>query len=494
MSAIYTPSEWQSEFHSLRTHEALGAGSAGPGKTTCLRFEFLEQLFTEDRRARLSGDEPERIEPMTSKGWWLYLRRTNGMLEQELERTHQAFSQLCPKLKIRNDPSGGRTYVFPPSGYRYQLGACCDIGDYQKFMSNEYTGVAFDEAVQFDHEQYDQITSRVRTADQVLVGMLKRRAMSNPMMELDSSSSFIVREPDWVRRRFVDPAPEGRRILTRWIEMDDGERLPWTSIYLPARLSDNPDAMFRRDYELTLKTKPKHICEALLRGDWYVSVGGYYSDTFDPAVHVVRPFRIPKSWGRFRSMDWGYKTFGAVLWWAVDAEDNWIIEREFTFKGLKADEAAREVKAIEIEMGLWDGRLDRSTITGPADTQLWEERGDVGKTKGEIFEEAGVPWTKCDKNQQNAGEAISGKLKDRRGGVPGLVIFESCTRTIMDMKLVRCDMRNPNKPADSGVLHWHDAVMYGANYASRGVISPFDDERDEEPKRTVSRGRTGFGW
>ena len=128
--AIYTPSEWGTEFHSARAHELLGAGAAGPGKTYALRADFLPQLKLEDYRARLPEHDPRHIDPGSSKGWWLYLRRTNNMLAQEIVHTEQMFRRLCPEVTWRGDESGGRTYVFPPSGFRYQLGAMHDIGAY----------------------------------------------------------------------------------------------------------------------------------------------------------------------------------------------------------------------------------------------------------------------------------------------------------------------------------------------------------------------------
>ena len=218
----YVPSEWGRRFHSKRVHELLGAGCAGPGKTYTLRGDFLPQLKVEHDRTKLDSYHPDFLAPGTSVGWWLYLRRTNNMLEQEIERTQQIFKRICPAVHWKNDASGGRTYTFPPSGYKYQLGAMHDIGDYQRYMSNEYTGIALDELVQFDEEQYDQVTTRVRTSDHVLVEMLRRVSMSNPLMEFDEKASFVVRDPEWVRRRFIDPAPEGEVILSRRIDMDDG--------------------------------------------------------------------------------------------------------------------------------------------------------------------------------------------------------------------------------------------------------------------------------
>ncbi len=43
----YTPSAWGAAYHSLPYDQVLGAGSAGPGKTTVLIWEPLAQIITE---------------------------------------------------------------------------------------------------------------------------------------------------------------------------------------------------------------------------------------------------------------------------------------------------------------------------------------------------------------------------------------------------------------------------------------------------------------
>ena len=48
-------------------------------------------------------------------------------------------------------------------------------------LVNAQTAIYFDELTAFNEEQYDQITTRLRSSDAVLGTMLKVRSMSNPM-------------------------------------------------------------------------------------------------------------------------------------------------------------------------------------------------------------------------------------------------------------------------------------------------------------------------
>ena len=43
---------------------------------------------------------------------------------------------------------------------------------------------------------------------------------------------------------------------------------------------------------------------------------------FSEKRHVVKPFKIPDNWVRFRSMDWGSAKPYAVGWYAVDYDGN----------------------------------------------------------------------------------------------------------------------------------------------------------------------------
>ena len=92
---IYKASKWGEEFAALPYDEVLGAGSAGPGKTTVLIMEPLAQMVMEDQRTR-NPDHPYALPPGGSVGWALHLRRTLPMLEQTLVRAQRIFPQIDP--------------------------------------------------------------------------------------------------------------------------------------------------------------------------------------------------------------------------------------------------------------------------------------------------------------------------------------------------------------------------------------------------------------
>lgn len=487
MSEIYRPSKWQSEFHALPHDEALGAGSAGPGKTEALLMEPLAQIVAEHKRCE-NPEHPHHMRWGDSTGHWLYLRRQAVDLDQTWSRLLRVLPRIDPNVKIR---VSDRTFEFS-SGFKYELGHCKDKDDWSQYYSKQFTGVSWDELVQFEQVQWTQINSRVRSYDPVLRPMMKIRAMSNPI------GGVKVENPFWVRDYFVEDAPEGRRTMKKKLVMPDGEIVWKTRIYLPARLSDNPNPEFVREYTKKLIDLPSHLRRALFDGDWYVVAGSFFADSWNPRLHVCRPFKIPDDWPRFRSMDWGFKAPGCIHWYALDPEGTLWVERELTFQNKTATEVAGFVKDVEKEMGLWSKY--RSGITGPADTQLWERRGETGMSKAQEFAKEGVLWQKADKrSRQRNAEHIVKRLRDHRNETqtPGLVIFDTCRKLISTLPSIQAEEGNPEIPADGGNDHWFDSLSYGCAYASRGHVgmTPLmsDDEEDEYHGRDDNRGRYGYG-
>lgn len=369
-------------------------------------------------------------------------------------------------------------------------------------MVNAQTSVAFDELVQFEEDQYENITSRVRSSDPMLRTMLKVRSASNPFFRREGKVNLSIRDPHWVRKRFVDPHPPGGRIMKRTLKRADGSTTYKTRIYLPATLYDNPDPQFVQDYEATLLDKPAHIRNAMLYGDWYVTPGSHYGDDWDRRIHTCREFRIPSDWRIFRSMDWGFKTHGCVHWWAIDYDGNMFCIREMSFRMKKADAVAQMVKEVEKSMGIWGAR--GSSITGPADTQIWEERGDTGLSKVQEFSSAGVGWVRANKKSRaRNSQHFLIRIKDRRAGVPGIIFFETCTDAIKTIPGIQSDPHDPDAPAEGGDDHWHDSVLYACSYASTKNVGSSrdmckkrlaDDDNDDEPDFALStRGKYGYG-
>ena len=495
----YTASDWGNRYHLLPHDEALGAGAAGPGKSTCLLMDANSQIFIEHERCK-NKDHPYYHPWGSSTGWALHLRRTTKMLEQSIMFTQRVFPLLDPQVKWDTQKL---TWTFA-SGYHYQFGHCKDPDDWLNYFSSAYTHIGFDELVQFEQEQYEQIKSRVRSDDPILMKMLKVRAMSNPLMTFGKADNVAVTDPHWVRKYFVDPARHGNTTLVKEVLMDDGTKERITRIYLPATLHDNPNKQFAREYERKLQGLKAHQKAALLRGDWYAIAGSYYGEDWNPSLHTCEPFAIPPDWPVFRAMDWGNKAPGCVLWAAMDESGTVYVIREFTFQGKTDAWVAEQIRDIEIQMRLWRGReRGRSLITGPADYQIWEDRGEANvKSKAQTMSELGVNWVRADKRSRRANaERLLNRLREHQSGtlMPGIVFFRTCGNSIRSIPVIPTD-RNGVDPMDGGDDHWHDAVLYLCAYASygrkgvgRARRTNEREDDDDDPRPTERRGQYGYG-
>ncbi len=482
---IYTPSPWGAEFHALDQDEAMGGGSAGPGKSLVLLHDADEQIVVEHARC-----EAKEVQWGASTGWAIHLRREMPRLQQTMDRARRFFPQMDPGVKWSHE---NHMWTFS-SGYKYQFGHLKDNDTYLNYRSNEYTWLGIDEIGEIDSKDiWDELVLRVRSTDPVLSKMRKARAMTNPCA-------------NWVRQLFVDPAPEGRKVFRRKITLEDGTAEYRSRLFLPAKLSDNPDPSFRRQYEANLRDKPAHIRAALLDGNWYVVAGAFFADDWDLGRVVIKPFKIPADWKRFRSGDWGYKQPCVILWWAVSPEGELICYRERTYNGPKAktlmyaDEVAESIKEIEMDAGEWNKMRGRSRLSGPMDCQLWEERGRRGPCMADDMARVGVGWTRATKGRRMAAMQVVRRLK-QRGYLdrPGLMFFEgcqNCIRTIPALGTDNSQEANGEVPLKGPLDHWYDAVSYAvaANMLPAGSGDFFegdDDDYDESP--TANRGNYGYG-
>lgn len=499
----YQPSKWQREFHELTTTEALGGGAAGPGKTETLLMEPIPKVWQEHQRCS-DPNHPFPLEWGHSKGWALFLRRTMPMLLNTLTRAKIRYHSIDPDVKWNEND---HIFTFS-SGYKVQFGHCKDPDSHEGYLGQEYDLILYDELVQFEEEQYNQINKRLRSVDALLRYQLKIRGMTNPLAQQEGMETVRLKNPNWVRDYFVKPAPEGGVIIPKVITLRSGEKVTRTRIYLKATLYDHPDPEFIRIYEADLQDSPEHIRRAYLYGDWDSLQGGYFADVWNARLHVIPSFAIPATWRMWRSMDWGYVAPGCVHWWAMDEDGNVYCVHEYWFKGLTATQVAKRIHVIEKDLGLWPSGQKKSQLTGPADSQLWERRGETAKSKAEEFAAEGIFWVVADKKSRgNAAMRVHQRLKDHDFGTkrPGLMIFSRCQHLIQTLPVMQIDPKSPSgEPMDGGDDHAIDSCFYSCSFASHGIKgipprrAPKDDDAEfdemgDNRRRVASRGRDGYG-
>lgn len=430
-----------------------------------------------------------------SEGWILHLRRTLPRLSETITRSHRIFPLVDPEAKWNEK---NHIWTFS-SGIKYEFGHCKDRTDYNNYLGKQYTYIGWDELVEFNKEQYDFISSRIRTGDNVLRHFLKNRSATNPRLSGNKGEDISIDDPAWVKRHFVDPCPEGKKVLRRKIIRKDGTVEYVTKLYLPATLYDNPDPEFVRQYELQLMSRPKHIRDCYLYGRWDTVIGSHFGEIWNPSVHVCKPFKIPHDWPVFRAGDWGYATSGTVGWYAVHPEGTLYCFYEISFKQKNATEVANMIKYFEEKNKLWDPESG-SKCYGPMDGQLWEQRGSSAMNKYQEMVEVGVDWCKADqKSRETNCEVFTNRLLSHENftKLPGIVFFENCKMSIQTIPALETDVSNLEVPKKGPQDHWYDRNTYAAQYAKQsGLSAPnYKDEThydDEESDMSGGRGSNGY--
>ena len=286
---VWEPNPKQVEFARLpfSVFEGFFGGALGGGKSELLIM--LPILYRLHENNKFLG---------------MFFRRTKSQHDETLFlRAQQLYKHVGGEFNLTKltctFPAGGQirfTYLERDEHARSHDGA-------------EYNYVAFDELTHFSEFQYLYITSRIRRSVGDLPVII--RSASNP----GNIGHY------WVRKRFIEPAKEGGKIL----KDEHGNK----RIFIKSKLTDNPH-LTKNDptYAQRLQMLPEAERKAKIEGDWWVFSGQVFTEFRDEkrigepdnALHVIPPFAIPYYWPRIGALDWGYTANTYFLLAAISPE------------------------------------------------------------------------------------------------------------------------------------------------------------------------------
>lgn len=313
---VWRPTYKQELFLSLPwgVKEGFYAGSAGAGKSDVLLLYPIINRWHEHPKF---------------KG--LFLRRTFPELKNEIiPRSRDYYSAVGGKYN-KND----KTWEFP-SGALIFFGHCEAEDDVHNYDSMQPNYVAFDELTSFSEWQYTYITfERVRRTIDV--------GNELPAIVRSGSNPGNIGHA-WVKKRFIDPYPDGLKILRG----KGGNK----RIFIPATLADNPH--IDPEYSRSLDALPEAERQAKKFGNWTAYEGQVfdefrgrkYSEEPDNALHVVPSFEIPDFWPKIVAIDWGYSAMTYVLYGAISPTKRLYLYREQSFVKEKIEIWASKIKQI----------------------------------------------------------------------------------------------------------------------------------------------------
>jgi hypothetical protein len=260
----------------------------------------------------------------------------------------------------------------------------------------------------------------------------------------------------WVKKRYIEPTPPNETFMGK-----DGV----SRKFIPALLQDNP-YLADTDYLKMLESLPPVQRRQLLEGNWDINEGCAFVE-FDAEKHIIPPFDIPPNWSRLKGVDYGYAAESAVIWAAVDPnDDTLIIYRELYQKGLTGEDLAERITIYE------EG--DAYSISGVLDGAAWNRTGYTGPTIGEILVRAGHKLRPADKNRLAGKVQVHERLKPNKiDGRPKMQIFNSCPNLIRELQTIPVDKNRPEDVDTKAPDHAYDALRY--LIMSRPRASVYDD-------------------
>ena len=238
--------------------DILYGGSRGGGKTDGLLGKWVSRWKQHGKHLR-----------------GIFVRRTYDELDEVIARSLEIFPALGAVYA-----AGKRTWYFP-DGARLKMRSLQRDQDAAKFQGHSYTDIYIDEAGNFpDPTPLDKLRATLRNTQGI-----------PPSLNLSANPGGPGHE--WLKKRYVDPAPNGLKpIIT-----DEGDY----RIYIPSKLSDNALlAANDPNYEKRIRQSgPAWLVQAWLNGDWNATPEGglvkaaWFDRYRTPLVHYRR---IIHSW------------------------------------------------------------------------------------------------------------------------------------------------------------------------------------------------------
>ncbi len=393
-------------------------------------------------------------------------RRNYKHLDDIISKSKRWFNRSAQKPRFLAGTSALK-WVWP-TGEELLFRAFETEDDYWDYHGHEYPFIGWEELTSWANINcYESMKSCSRSSFQPY-GHLPHI----PRFIRSSTNPYGVGH-SWVKQYFIDPAPYGHLIK-------DAEGNLRVALF--GSIKENPflgDEYIKTLQSITDPNKRK----AWLEGSWDITSGGMFDDLWDVTKHVLRPFKIPRSWRVTRSFDWGSSKPFSVGWWAIsDGTEATLADgttrtfpRNTMFRigewygstgkpneGLRmpARSVAHGIMMRERMMGIHE-----RVMAGPADSAIYDVTDE--KSIGQNMEEEGVYWTRADKrsgSRKNGWELMRDRLSavtDReKDDQPGLYIFDNCRDWIRTVPPIPRDPKDPDDVDTEAEDHAADDTRY----------------------------------
>lgn len=482
-----------------RCHQTLYTGTRGPGKTDTQLMRFRSRVgigYGAHWRGIIFDREYKNLDDLIVKSKKWFPKFDDGA------------KYLSGKDNLK--------WIWP-TGEELLFRQVKEFQDYWKYHGHEYPFIGWNELTKYPtSDLYDAMMSVNRTSFrsqdhpiyvdraiyeeqgvQVMVSKHDPNALEiflpEIQLEVFSTTNPYGAGHNWVKSRFIDPAPYGQVIETVTEifnpRTQQEEEVVSTQVAIFGHWREN--IYLTPQYLAGLKNETDESRRAAwFNGDWNILAGGALSDLWTPSIHILPRFVPPASWPIDRAFDWGSTHPFSVGWFAeANGEEATIYYQgeEFAFnpppgtliqlnewygtkqigtnKGLKlsAPDIARGIKTRE-ELMIHDKWIKSRVYPGPADNQIRDVvQSDVDTIESKMMKE-GVVWTKSDKSpgsRRNGLQLIRDRLHaSLTGEGPGLYFMDNCRASISTLPTLPRSEKQPDDVDTDAEDHPYDMVRY----------------------------------
>lgn len=211
---------------------------------------------------------------------------------------------------------------------------------------------------------------------------------------------------------------------------------------------------------------------------------------FEREIHIINPVDVHDSWEIYCGVDFGSTNPTAILWIAVDGDNNWYVVREHYATG----------QTIDFHAGVFNSSNLRNRVLNvygdPSGAQWINEFRQRGIYITPATKESGTrqeSWVRfgiekvAEKLRRLPGHSngyINFEDKVRNEGLPSLYVFKSCENTIREFETYRWkekavtqaqDLNEPDSPEKAND-HALDALRYFAvSYQRQESLPTYND-------------------
>ncbi len=375
----------------------------------------------------------------------LFFRKELPNLDDAIERSHQLYAPLGAAWQDQK-----KTWRFPGGG-RLRFRPLERVQDAEKYQGQNVSDCCVEEAGQYtDAKPVDRLNGVLRSAAGVPTQLI---LTGNPGGAGQG----------WIKERYIDPCPSGMKILSRLLP--NGKEHKY--MFIPSKIQNN---------QMLLQADPDYInrlylvgsdelVRAWLEGDWNAVEGAYF-DCWSSDM-VIKPFKIPENWLRFRAFDWGSAKPFSCGWWAVAGNDSHIpkgaMVRYREWYGASGPNVGLKLTAEKVSEGIRSRESGEEIAYSVADPSIFTEDG--GPSIAERMRP--IYWKRADNKRTPGHKQVGGwdQMRQRMQGdeKPMIYTFDTCTDSVRTIPVLQHDVNKPEdldtNAEDHAADEWRYACM-----------------------------------